>query len=96
MTCNNDCANCPSANPHGSPDDPYETIKVIEAWDLDQNFNLATVVSKIRTADKKGNNVQELKDARWYLDREISKLEGMPNPDQKDMFKQPEEGTQNG
>lgn len=83
-------------NPHGGPDDPYETIKVIEAWGLDKNFNLATVVSKIRTSDKKGNNVQDLKDARWYLDREISKLEGMPDPAQPDMFKSTEKETTNG
>lgn len=75
-------------NPHGATDDPYETIKVIEAWGLDTNFNLATVISKIRTSDKKGDNVQELKDARWYLDREILKLEGMPNPDQLDLLNQ--------
>lgn len=78
---------------HGGPDDPYETIKVIEAWGLDQNFNLATVVSKIRTAEKTEDNVQTLKDARWYLDREISKLEGMPDPAQKDMFNQEGETT---
>lgn len=74
--------------PHGDPSDPYETIKVIEAWGMDKNFNLATVISKIRTADSKDNNVQELKDARWYLDREILKLEGMPSPDQLNLLEE--------
>jgi hypothetical protein len=81
---------------HGGPENPYETIKVIEAWGLDQNFNLANVVSKICTAEKSEDNVQTLKDARWYLDREIKKLEGMPDPAQMDLLNQPEGETTNG
>lgn len=84
------------SNPHGAADDPYETIKVIEAWGFDENFNLATAISKIRTSGSKDDNVQALKDARWYLDREISKLEGAPHPDQQDMFNTNQKETTNG
>jgi len=58
---------------YGGEDNPYEAIKVIEAWSL--NFNLGNTVKYISRAGKKDNILQELRKARWYLDREISKLE---------------------
>lgn len=71
---------------YGGKDNPYETIKVIEAWGLDKNFNLGNAVKYISRADKKDKNVEDLKKARWYLDREISKLEGNPDPNQLDFL----------
>lgn len=60
--------------PHyGGADNPYEAIKVIEAWGLD--FCLGNTVKYIARAGKKDATVQDLKKARWYLDREISNLE---------------------
>lgn len=68
---------------YGGKDNPYEAIKVIEAWDL--GFCLGNTVKYISRAGKKvwkeGESanktatVEDLKKARWYLDREISKLE---------------------
>lgn len=58
---------------YGGVDNPYEAIKVIEAWKL--GFNLGNTVKYISRAGKKDALLQELKKARWYLDREISNLE---------------------
>lgn len=59
---------------YGGADNPYEAIKVIEAWDL--GFCLGNTVKYISRAGKKetDKNVQDLEKARWYLDREIEKL----------------------
>ena len=53
----------------------YETIKVIEAWEL--GFCLGNAVKYISRAGKKdqAKTVEDLKKARWYLDREIQNLE---------------------
>lgn len=60
--------------PHyGGGDDPYEVIKVIEAWGL--GFHRGNAVKYIGRAGKKGDAVEDLKKARWYLDREIERLE---------------------
>jgi hypothetical protein len=60
---------------YGGVDNPYEAIKVIEAWDL--GFNLGNTVKYISRAGKKNPEhlVEDLKKARWYLDREIKKLD---------------------
>lgn len=52
----------------------YETIKVIEAWGL--GFCLGNTVKYISRAGKKGDALEDLKKARWYLDREIENREG--------------------
>lgn len=59
---------------YGGADNPYEAIKVIEAWDL--GFCLGNTVKYISRAGKKGDHLEDLRKARWYLDREISKLGG--------------------
>ncbi len=58
---------------HYGGDNIYETIKVIEAWELD--FHLGNVVKYISRAGKKLDTLEDLKKARWYLDRKISLLE---------------------
>lgn len=58
---------------YGGADNPYEAIKVIEAWGLD--FYLGNVAKYISRAGKKDDILQDLKKARWYLDRKIKKLE---------------------
>ncbi len=55
---------------YGGADDPYETIKVIEAWKL--GFNLGNAVKYISRAEKKGAPLEDLKKAAWYLAREIA------------------------
>jgi len=69
----NDAVNHPSH--YGGEDNPYEAIKVIEAWDLD--FCLGNTVKYISRAGKKDRTkeLEDLKKARWYLDREIQRLE---------------------
>jgi hypothetical protein len=60
--------------PHyGGEDNPYEAIKVIEAWEL--GFHLGNTVKYISRADKKGSILEDLKKARWYLNRHIKNLE---------------------
>ena len=58
---------------YGGKGDPYETIEVIEAWGL--GFALGNTVKYISRAGKKGSHLEDLKKARWYLDREILNLE---------------------
>lgn len=57
---------------YGGKDNPYEAIKVIEAWEL--GFNLGNTVKYIARAGKKDSIIQDLEKARFYLDREIEKL----------------------
>lgn len=76
---------------YGGKDNPYEAIKVIEAWGL--GFCLGNAVKYISRAGKKAEDpsgrlghadqarllkdktVEDLKKARWYIDREITTLE---------------------
>ena len=58
---------------HYGGDQAYETIKVIEAWQL--GFSLGNAVKYISRAGKKGDEIEDLKKARWYLERRISQLE---------------------
>jgi len=66
----------PSHYQHGG-DNAYETIKVIRAWGLNKNFNLANTVKYISRAGKKDPNtfLEDLKKALWYLDDEIKEVE---------------------
>jgi hypothetical protein len=59
---------------YGSADNPYEAIKVIEAWGL--GFCLGNAVKYIARAGHKdpSKTIEDLEKARWYLDREISQL----------------------
>jgi hypothetical protein len=54
---------------YGGKDNPYEAIKVIEAWGVD--FNLGNTLKYISRAGKKDNIIQDLEKALFYLDREI-------------------------
>lgn len=59
--------------PHyGGEGDPFETINVIEAWNL--NFNLGNCVKYISRAGRKmgESHVTALKKAKFYLEREIA------------------------
>lgn len=59
---------------YGGADNPYEAIKVIEAWSL--NFHLGNTVKYISRAGRKSpDTIEDLKKARWYLDREIARQE---------------------
>lgn len=54
---------------YGGKDNPYEAIKVIEAWDV--GFNLGNTLKYISRAGKKDNIIQDLEKALFYLNREI-------------------------
>ena len=54
-------------------DTTYEAIKVIEAWEL--GFCLGNTVKYISRAGKKGDEIEDLKKAEWYLRRHIQQLE---------------------
>lgn len=65
---------------YGGESSPFEVIKVIEAWEL--GFNLGNAIKYIARAGKKGPRrrrrealLEDLKKAKWYLEREISKHE---------------------
>jgi len=63
-------------NPNHYKQHGIETIDIIEAWEL--NYRLGNVVKYISRAGLKGSTtvtnmyLEDLKKARWYLDREIS------------------------
>lgn len=60
--------------PHyGGGDNPYEVIKVIEAWGL--GFCLGNTVKYIGRAGKKGPLLEDLQKAAWYLKREIERMQ---------------------
>lgn len=61
---------------YGGEDNPYEAIKVIEAWNL--GFCLGNAVKYISRAGKKDKSkiTEDLEKAVWYLQREIDKLKG--------------------
>lgn len=56
---------------YGGADNPYEAIKVIDAWDL--NFNLGNTIKYIARCGRKDDEIQELEKAVWYLNNEIKK-----------------------
>lgn len=58
---------------YGGADNPYEAIKVIEAWGL--GFCLGNTVKYISRAGKKGAAIEDLKKAVWYLNRHIEAME---------------------
>ena len=59
---------------YGGENNPYEAIKVIEAWELD--FHLGNTVKYISRAGKKEKDkeLQDLNKALWYLQRRIDNL----------------------
>ena len=59
---------------YGGEDNPYEAIKVIEAWKLD--FHLGNTIKYISRLGKKDKNkiLQDLEKAEWYLKRKITQL----------------------
>jgi DNA-binding MarR family transcriptional regulator len=59
---------------YGGKENLYEAIKIIEAYDL--NFSLGNVIKYVLRAGKKNSDViEDLKKAKWYIDRQIKSLE---------------------
>lgn len=65
-----DSVNHPSHYTRGG----VEVIEAIEAWGLE--FRLANVVKYVARAGHKGDALEDLRKAKWYLEREISKRTG--------------------
>ena len=59
---------------YGGENNPYEAIKVIEAWRL--GFCIGNAVKYISRAGKKDPNryIEYLEKAAWYISREIENL----------------------
>jgi translation initiation factor 2B subunit (eIF-2B alpha/beta/delta family) len=81
----NETVNHPSH--YGGGDNPYEAIKVIEAWEL--GFCLGNSVKYIaragkkkvtESADPRASEIEDLKKARWYIERRIQQLEAAASP----------------
>ena len=59
--------------PHyGGEDNPYEVIKVAEAWGLDKDAYLFNVLKYIARAGKKGSRLEDLKKGSFYINRRIN------------------------
>lgn len=60
---------------YGGESDPYEHIKVVDAWDL--NYRLGNCTKYICRAGKKPgvDALQDLRKAQFYLNSEIERLE---------------------
>jgi hypothetical protein len=59
-------------NHYKGKDNPYEAIKVIDAWKL--GFCLGNAVKYIARAGAKGDKVEDLQKAIWYIQHEIDGL----------------------
>ncbi len=59
---------------YGTAEDPYEVIKVIDAWGL--GFSLGNAVKYIARAGKKNGEptVDDLRKAIWYLEHERKRM----------------------
>ena len=70
--------NDPVRPSHYHRDSGHEVLEVIEAWGL--GFILGNVVKYVARAGRKGDELTDLKKAREYLDRRITKL-AEPRPE---------------
>lgn len=66
-----DMVNHPSHYTFAEPQ--YEVLLVIEAWKL--GYHLGNVVKYVARSERKGKQIEDLKKARFYLDRKIQQLE---------------------
>lgn len=63
---------------YGGEENTYEAIKVIEAWGVD--FCLGNTLKYISRAGRKGNTLEDLEKAKWYLQRRIDKERAKAQP----------------
>ena len=63
----------PVGNPSHYTKGGIQPIDYIESWGMD--FRDANVIKYVTRAPHKGNELQDLKKARWYIDRRIAELE---------------------
>ena len=65
-----DMVNGPSH--YGGADNPYEAIKVAEAWGFEKNAYLFNALKYLARAERKGRKVEDLKKLQFYVNREIA------------------------
>ena len=63
---------------HYRADTGVEAIDAIEAWGFGEGFNLGNAVKYIARAGLKGDAIQDLEKARWYIDREVARRKKFP------------------
>lgn len=68
---------------HYGGDTPHEVVKCLCAWGLEKDALLWNACKYIARAFLKGNLLEDLKKARWYLDRRISDLESADKTSEK-------------
>jgi len=80
---NEDSVNNPSH--YGGIGNVYETVKVIIAWGLTNDYFLGNVVKYISRAGKKDPTkyLEDLKKAQWYLNKRIEMLEDQKLAEQR-------------
>lgn len=63
-------------NHYGGEQNPYEVIKVCEAWGLDKDAYLFNVLKYIARRGKKNatNELEDLEKAFFYLNRKVENL----------------------
>ena len=76
--CGEHCIDCKCKNdqinhPMHYKGNKFEVIDIIEDFKL--GFNLGNTLKYILRSDKKGYDVQDLRKAIWYLQREINNRE---------------------
>ena len=59
---------------HYGADTAHETIKCLEAWGLESDALLWNAAKYISRAGKKGDLLEDLEKASWYLNRRIVQL----------------------
>lgn len=57
---------------YGGKDNPYEAIKVAEAWGFNKEAYLFNALKYLARAGKKGDKVEDLKKLVFYVEREIA------------------------
>ncbi len=65
--------NSPVDHPQHYTFSKLEVIDAIEAWEL--GFCLGNVVKYVARAEHKGKTLEDLKKAKWYLERQIGSIE---------------------
>jgi Protein of unknwon function (DUF3310) len=60
---------------YGGEENPYEVIKVAEAWGFDEDAYLFNALKYLGRAGKKGNTAEDLQKAVFYLKRKLRRLE---------------------
>lgn len=61
--------------PHYKASNGIEAIDVIEGFGLDRYFSLGNACKYLLRSPSKGRMLEDLKKCRWFIDREITRME---------------------